>query len=131
LAPRLLVAFGTQRDRFPLAANLQRLSGIAPVTEKSGNRQWVHWRWSAPRFLRQSFVEWANQSIRYSAWAAADYAQQQNHGKRHQAILRALAFKWIRILWKCWRDNVPYDEARYLKHLATKNSSLVKVAYAK
>lgn len=131
LAPRLLVAFGTQRDRFPLAANLQRLSGIAPVTEKSGNRKWVHWRWSAPRFLRQSFVEWANQSIRYSAWAAAYYAQQQKRGKRHQAIIRALAFKWIRILWKCWRDSVPYDEARYLKHLATKNPSLVKVAYAK
>ena len=131
LAPRLLVAFGTQRDRFPLAANLQRLSGIAPVTEKSGNRKWVHWRWSAPRFLRQSFVEWANQSIRYSSWAAAYYAQQQKRGKRHQAIIRALAFKWIRILWKCWRDNVPYDEARYLKHLATKNSSLVNVAYAK
>jgi transposase len=131
LAPRLLVAFGTQRDRFPQAANLQKFSGIAPVTEKSGNRKWVHWRWSAPRFLRQSFVEWANQSIRQSSWAAAFYAQQEKRGKRHQAIIRALAFKWIRILWKCWMDNVPYDEARYLKHLASKNSSLLKVNYAK
>jgi transposase len=131
LAPRLLVAFGTQRDRFPLAANLQMFSGIAPVTEKSGQRTWVHWRWSAPRFLRQSFVEWANQSIRYSSWAATYYAQQKNRGKRHQAIIRALAFKWIRILWKCWRDNVPYDEPRYLKHLATKNSSLLNVACEK
>jgi transposase len=131
LAPRLLVAFGTQRDRFPLAANLQRLSGIAPVTEKSGNHKWVHWRWSAPRFLRQSLVEWANQSIQYSSWAAAYYARQKNRGKPHQAIIRALAFKWIRILWKCWKDNVPYDEARYLKHLATKNSPLVKLTCEK
>jgi transposase len=129
LAPRLLVAFGTQRDRFPLPANFQKFSGIAPVTEKSGNRKWVHWRWSAPRFLRQSLVEWANQSIRHSSWAAAYYAQQKNRGKRHQAIIRALAFKWIRILWKCWIDRVPYDEARYLKHLATKNSQLLTLTY--
>jgi len=131
LAPRLLVAFGTRRDRFPLPDNLQMLSGIAPVTEKSGQRKWVHWRWNAPRFLRQTFVEWANQSIHYSSWAAAYYAQQEKRGKRHQAILRALAFKWIRILWKCWMVNVPYDEARYLKHLASKNSSLLNVTYAK
>jgi transposase len=131
MAPRLLVAFGNQRDRFPLPDNLQMLSGIAPVTEKSGSRKWVHWRWNAPRFLRQTFVEWANQSIHYSSWAAAYYAQQQKGGKRHQAIIRALAFKWIRILWKCWRDNVPYDEARYLKHLASKNSPLVKLNHAK
>ena len=131
LAPRLLVAFGNQRDRYPQAANFQRFSGIAPVTEKSGNRKWVHWRWAAPRFLRQSIVEWTNQSIHYSAWAAAYYAQQEKRGKRHQAIIRALAFKWIRILWKCWMDNVPYDEARYLKHLAAKNSPLRTRVYEK
>ena len=131
LAPRLLVAFGTQRDRYPQAANPQKFSGVAPVTEKSGNRKWVHWRWSAPRFLRQSLVEWANQSIYHSTWAAAYYNQQKTRGKRHQAIIRSLAFKWIRILWKCWVDNVPYDEARYLKHLASKNSSLLKPNYAK
>jgi transposase len=129
LAPRLLVAFGTQRDRYPAAANFQKFSGVAPVTEKSGNRKWVHWRWSAPRFLRQSLVEWANQSIYHSSWAAAYYNLQKSRGKRHQAIIRALAFKWIRILWKCWMDNIPYDEARYLKHLATKNPSLLKLSY--
>ena len=131
LAPRLLVAFGTQRDRCPVAANFQRFSGVAPVTEKSGHRKWVHWRWSAPRFLRQSLVEWANQSIYHSTWAGAYYRQQKNRGKRHQAILRSLACKWIRILWRCWMDHTPYDEARYLKHLATKNPSLVKLAYEK
>jgi len=131
LAPRLLVAFGTQRDRYPAAANLQMFSGVAPVTEKSGQRKWVHWRWSAPRFLRQSLVEWANQSIYHSTWAAAYYTQQKNRGKRHQAILRSLACKWIRILWKCWMDHTPYDEARYLKHLASKNPALLKLTYEK
>jgi hypothetical protein len=43
-------------------------------------------------------------------------------GKTRQVILRALAFKWIRVLWKCWKDSRPYDEARYLKQLAHRKS---------
>ena len=59
LAPRLLVAFGEQRNRFSSAAEVQKYSGIAPVTERSGRKHWVHWRWQCPTFLRQTFVEWA------------------------------------------------------------------------
>jgi transposase len=46
LAPRLLAAFGTDRDRFQSAQEIQQLSGIAPVTEQSGKQRWVHWRWA-------------------------------------------------------------------------------------
>ncbi len=42
LAPRLLVAFGEQRERFASAAEVQKYSGIAPVTERSGKKHWVH-----------------------------------------------------------------------------------------
>ncbi|MEQ1546520.1 MAG: transposase [Methyloglobulus sp.] len=51
LAPRLLVAFGEDRSRFQNAADLQKYSGIAPVTERSGKKHWVHWRWQCPTFL--------------------------------------------------------------------------------
>jgi transposase len=44
LAPRLLVAFGEQRDRYQNAADLQKYAGVAPVTERSGKKHWVHWR---------------------------------------------------------------------------------------
>jgi transposase len=118
LAPRLLVAFGTDRSRYPEAAALQKYSGIAPVREKSGDRVWIHWRWRAPRFLRQTFHEWAGQTVVWCPWAKAYYQQQLQKGKKHHAILRALAFKWIRILWKCWVTHTPYDEARYLAALA-------------
>jgi transposase len=57
LAPRLLVAFGEQRERFASAAAVQKYAGIAPVTERSGKKHWVHWRWQCPTFLRQTFVE--------------------------------------------------------------------------
>ena len=45
-------------------------------------------------------------------------------GKRHHAALRALAFKWQRILFRCWKDGVPYDESRYIASLQKRNSPL-------
>lgn len=126
LVPRLLVAFGTNRERFHTAAEVQEYSGIAPVTERSGTKTWVHWRWSAPTFLRQSFHEFAGLSIQQSRWARAYYELQRERGKDHHASVRALAFKWIRILHRCWRDHTPYDEGRYIQALRRRGSPLVQ-----
>jgi transposase len=126
LAPRLLVAFGDDRDRYHSAQDLLRYAGIAPVKEKSGKKEWIHWRWSCPTFLRQTFVEWADQSRQHSFWAEAFYEQQRRIGKTHPMAIRALAFKWIRILFRCWQDRVPYDEAKYLMALKKKGSPLVQ-----
>src|SRR3954449_5392854 len=60
LAPRLIAALGTQRDRYQSASELQCYSGIAPVLASSGKQHWVHWRWACPKFLRQTFQEWAS-----------------------------------------------------------------------
>jgi transposase len=126
LAPRLLVAFGEHRTRYTQAQDLLRYTGIAPVTESSGNKCWVHWRWSCPIFVRQTFVEWADQSRRHSFWADAFYKMQRKNGKTHPMAMRALAFKWIRILFRCWQDRKPYDEARYLLALKKKKPPLVQ-----
>lgn len=128
LAPRLLSAFGTNRDRYNNASELQKYAGIAPVIEQSGQKSWTHWRYSCPKFLRQTFVEWAGQSVRYSFWAKAYYQQQIERGKPHNSAIRALAFKWIRIAFKCWKDQVPYDESKYLESLKKRNSPLLKFA---
>src|SRR2546425_79432 len=125
-APRLLVAFGEQRARYASAAELQKYAGIAPVTERSGKKSWVHWRLQCPKFLRQTFVEWAAASIRHSFWAQLYYQQQRDKGKAHQAAVRALAFKWIRILYRCWQDHTPYDESAYLQALNQRGSSLMQ-----
>ncbi len=130
LAPRLLVAFGEQRDRFASAAEVQKYSGIAPVTERSGNKHWVHWRWQCPTFLRQTFAEWAAQTINKSYWAGLFYYQQRAKGCTHQAAVRALAFKWIRILYRCWKTRTPYDETRYLKALKDRGSPLLQAQTA-
>jgi hypothetical protein len=122
LAPRLLVALGTDRTRYPEATSFQKYSGLAPVREKSGAQLWTHWRWRAPSFLRQSLVEWAGQTVVYCPWAGRYYQRMKAKGKKHHVILRALAFKWVRILWKCWQTHTPYDEARYLESLTRKRS---------
>lgn len=122
LAPRLCVAFGTIRTLYPDPASLQKHAGVAPVREKSGQSLWTHWRWLAPVFLRQTLVEWAGQTVKYSAWAKAYYERMTAKGKGRHAILRALAFKWIRVLWKCWQTRTPYDETRYLRQLIHRKS---------
>ena len=129
-AARLLAAFGERRERFPNAAALQMLTGIAPVTERSGNKHWVHWRWACPKFLRQSFVEWAAETVARSFWARAFYDSHRAKGASHNATIRALAFKWIRILYRCWIDRTPYDESRYLSALQKRHAPLLKFALA-
>jgi transposase len=126
LAPRLLAALGEERTRFRNAAEVQRASGIAPVTERSGKQHWVHWRTRCSKFLRQTMVEWAAQTITRSFWARAYYQQQRDKGCSHQAAVRALAFKWIRILYRCWQTRTPYDESTYLNALKRRGSPLLK-----
>lgn len=117
MAPRLIAVLGTQRDRFDSAGALQCYSGIAPVTSQSGRQHWVHWRWACPKFVRQTFHEWAQHSMKACEWAHIFYQDKRKAGKSHHAAIRALAFKWLRILYRCWKDRVPYDEARYLRSM--------------
>jgi len=127
LGPRLLALFGSDRNRFRLADEVQLLSGIAPVTERSGKAHRVHWRWACSKFLRQSVQEFSEKSIQRSPWARACYDCLRAAGKSHYAALRALGFKWIRIMFRCWKDHTPYDEQRYLAALQRRRSPLAKV----
>ena len=122
LLPRLIVAFGTQRDRYQSASELAAYSGIAPVTRQSGQSKSVHFRFVCPKFLRQTFQEFAAHSISNSEWARQYYQRQRDKGVRHHAAVRALAFKWIRILYRCWKDRTPYNETRYLQSLRLRHA---------
>ena len=107
---RLLAAFGDNRARYQHASEMQTYTGVAPT------------------FLRQTFVEWAGESVRYSFWANACYQQQKQRGKSHQTIIRSLAFKWIRIMFRCWQQRCCYDETKYLNALKAKRSPLLQFA---
>ncbi len=124
LAPRLLAAFGSDRNVFSSADEVNRCAGIAPVIERSGKKIWIHWRFKCHKFLRQTFIEWTNQTIKYSFWARAFYDEKRAQGKSHQATIRALAFKWIRIMFRCWKNHTAYDEATYLFALEKRNNKM-------
>jgi transposase len=128
LAPRLAAAFGTDRTRFDSAAGVATRCGIAPVLRRSGKTATVHMRWACPRFLRQTFHEYARVSIGYSAWARAFYKQQRARGHGHHEAIRTLAYRWIRILYACWKSRTAYDEALYLQQLARRGSTLASAA---
>ncbi len=117
LGPRLAVAWGTQRNRFEASHAMSCYSGIAPVKEASGKQMWTHMRWACPKFLRQTFHEMAKCSLKFCVWARCYYQMQIQRGKGHHAALRALAFKWQRIMWRCWQDRTVYEEAKYLASL--------------
>lgn len=125
---RLLAAMGTDRSRWDTVDALLCFSGVAPVIERSGQSEWIRWRYFCPKFFRQSFVEYAGESIKHSFWARAYYSSQRAKGKSHQAAVRALAFKWIRIIYRCWQTNTPYNEVTYLESLRKKGSSLLSYA---
>lgn len=125
LAPRLAAAYGTDRDKFEDAGDMQQMSGIAPITRASGKARSVQARRACPKFLRQTFHEFARCSPKYSAWAQAYVRMRRTTGARYHVALRALAFKWQRILFRCWKNREPYDEQRYLQSLRDSGSKLV------
>jgi hypothetical protein len=70
----------------------------------------------------------AGHTVKYSFWARAYYHQQIEKGKSHNTVIRSLAFKWIRIVFTCWKERKPYDESKYLEALKAKDSPLLSYA---
>lgn len=121
LAPRMWMAMnyvGQLEDAQEACA----FSGVAPVRVQSGKSCAILRRKSKPHFLHQSLIEFANQSRFGSSWASTYYKKRREEGCAHWAVLRALAAKWVRILYACWQNNTPYDEEAYVQILRRRNS---------
>jgi len=126
LAPRLMTAFGDDRDRYEAADEMESHSGIAPVTRSSGKYHSVKKRNACNKFLRQTFHEFADHARQWSAWAKAFYKMKRASGMKHHAALRALAYKWIRIIFRLWKNREIYNEAHYIDRLKRNNSPIIK-----
>jgi hypothetical protein len=126
LAPRLLSAMGSDLERYEGASEIQSYSGIAPVTKQSGKTRIVQKRKACPHFMRQTFHEFADHARLFSDWSGAYYRMQRARGKRHNAAVRALAFKWIRIIYRLWQTGESYDEGLYVQQLRRRNSPIVE-----
>jgi transposase len=125
ITPRLVAALGSDRTRYESAEELQNKSGIAPVTKQSGQTRLVLSRLACPKYLRQTFHEFAEYARRFSDWSRAFYAMKRAGGMAHHAAVRALAYKWIRIIFRMWQTRTPYSEAMYMQHLQSRNSPLL------
>jgi transposase len=120
--PRLIAAFGTRRERYQSAFEVECDTGVAPVHVASGNTDRVSVRRACQKFTRQTFHEFAGQTIPRCEWAKAYYQAHCHKPQQHNAAVRALAFKWIRILFRCWKDRKPYDEQLYLTSLRRRSA---------
>ena len=113
----------SQSNQCQSASELASYSGVAPIRQKSGKQWKISKRYRRPRFLHQSFIEWAKCSIFYSTWAKAYYYHKKvTLGHSYWSVIRALAFKWIRILYKCWESGTVYNEDSYLETLIKRGS---------
>lgn len=111
---RLLGFIGDARERFPDAAILQAVAGTAPVTRRSGKQQLVEFRNACSHRLRATVIDLARNSIRQSGWARSYYNEQIARGHSSSRAFRALANRWVAIIWKLWQTNEPYNEALHV-----------------
>jgi len=112
-AAQVLAELGDDRQRFTSADHLAAEAGVAPVTRESGKARGVGFRWACNKRLRQAFTTLADNSRHASPWAAGVYSRARQRGCDHPHAVRILARAWIRILWRCWQDRVPYDLTRH------------------
>lgn len=126
LVPRLIAVFGSDRERYESAQEVQCRTGIAPLIYQSGKSRFVAKRIACPKFTRQTFHEFADHARRWSPWSRAFYDMKRAAGMKHQAAVRALAFKWIRIIFRMWKTRTNYSEADYIRRLEQSNSPVVK-----
>jgi transposase len=108
-AATMLAEIGDVRARFPDEESLAALAGVAPVTRASGKTTSVGFRWAADKKLRNALIDFADDSRHASIWAQHIYDQAIARGKRHPHAVRILARAWIRVIWRCWNDRMPYN----------------------
>lgn len=124
LAPRLLCAFGSNRDRWSDADQLAAFSGIAPITRQSGKQRSVSRRYACPKYLRQTFHEFTDHARCWCPWTRARYRLLRDRGMKHHAALRKLARSWIRILFCVWKTRTPFDCDRYIETLKRRSPEI-------
>jgi transposase len=108
-AAQMLAEWGDCRQAYDGPDSIAALAGCTPVTKASGKHKAVHFRWACNKRFRKAITTFADNSRHESQWAAKIYNQARDAGKDHPHAVRILARAWIRVIWRCWQDGVPYD----------------------
>ncbi len=112
-AARVLAEWGDCRQAYEHPDSVAALAGVTPVTRQSGKHRDVHFRWACNKRFRAAVTIFADNSRHASPWAAKIYEQARAAGKDHPHAIRILARAWIRVIWRCCLDGVPYDPAQH------------------
>ena len=110
-AARLVAEIGDDRARYPTREALAADAGMAPVARESGKRKVATFRWACDKRLRDAVATLANSTRHTHPWARKVYLDARARGLEHPHAIRVLGRAWLRVLWRCWQDGVPYDPA--------------------
>src|SRR5262249_14058070 len=116
--PTLWARLGDAPARWTSFRHLQAQAGSVPVTKRSGQHRVVSFRYACDKQLRYAVDQLAFLSLQRSEWARAYYDQQRARGHAHRQALRALAAKWLKIIFVMWHRQGAYDESHHPPTLA-------------
>jgi transposase len=125
ICPATLIAeLGDVRERYPTEAALAADGGMSPVAVESGKRRTAVFRRACDKRLRVALATLANSTRQWHPWAEDVYRRARDRGQDHSEAIRTLGRAWVRVLWRCWVDGVPYDSTKHgnLKRLETARS---------
>lgn len=127
-AAQMLAEWGDCRQAYEHPDSVAALAGVTPVTKESGKHRSVHFRWACNKRFRQAITAFADNSRHASPWAAQIYHDAIAAGKDHPHAIRILARAWIRVIYRCWTDGVPYDPARHGAAAVLAKQSIKQIA---
>lgn len=112
ICPATLIAeLGDSRSRYPSDAALAADAGMSPVALESGKRRAATFRRACDKRLRVAVATLADSTRHWHPWAKEVYWRARDRGQDHPHAIRTLGRAWLRVLWRCWQDEVPYDPA--------------------
>jgi transposase len=118
IVPMLWAELGDAKNRWQSFRHLQAEAGGVPVTQSSGKSRVVVFRYACNKLMRYASYWLSFNSLNRCEWANKYYRDQRAKGHRHPQALRALAGKWLKIIFIMWRDAKPYDENYHLANIA-------------
>lgn len=112
ICPATLIAeLGDCRGRYPTDAAMAADAGMSPVALESGKLRVATFRRACDKRLRDAVATLADSTRHWHPWAREVYRRARARGQDHPHAIRTLGRAWLRVLWRCWRDRVPYDPA--------------------
>ena len=109
--PTLIAELGDDRERYPTDAALAADAGMSPVAVESGKRRVATFRRACDKRLRDHRRDARRLHPPLASLGPRRLRARPRARADHPHAIRTLGRAWLRVLWRCWQDGVPYDPA--------------------